>query len=187
MNKAHAIRKTVLLHGLVLLISLSVFGCFTEPTYPNAPQITFKGISRYTLAAGTGVGQQKRDSLVITVGFTDGNGDLGNDLPISSSEMNRYRQAGNWGNYKIRAFRLENKQYKELSTGENTFLAFPRLSREGRTGAIEGDLELKQLYPYTQPYKFFPTKYRIQIRDRALNVSNEIETDTISVPYLYKD
>jgi hypothetical protein len=66
----------------VLLVSLTVTGCFTEPDYPDVPQIDFKGISRYTLAAGTGVGQQKRDSLVITIGFKDGDGDLGNNGPL---------------------------------------------------------------------------------------------------------
>lgn len=183
MKKVNTTRQPVILYGIVLLLSLSMISCFTEPNYPNVPHIEFRGISRYTLEAGKGVGQQKRDSLVITLGFTDGDGDLGNDLPPTSSEIARYEQAGKWGNYKIRAFRLENNQYKELPTGENTSLFFPRLSREGRIGAIEGDLELRQLYPYTQPYKFLPTKFRIQIRDRALNISNEIETDTISVPY----
>ncbi|UFH54238.1 hypothetical protein [Spirosoma sp. KNUC1025] len=170
-------------YGLVFGLSLAASGCFTEPKFSDTPQISFKGISRYPLEAGTGVGQQKRDSLIITIGFTDGNGDLGNDLPIASDEKERYTQAGGWGNYRIRAFRLENNQYKELATGENTSLYFPRLSREGKKGAIEGDLELEQVYQYGDTYKIYPTKFRIQIRDRALNISNEIETDTISVPY----
>jgi hypothetical protein len=185
MKKVNTSKQTVFFGGVSLLLSLTMCSCFQEPTYSKVPQIEFKGFSRYTLQTGSGVGQSKRDSLVITIGFTDGDGDLGNTLPLTSSESDRYQQAGGWGNYKIRTFRLENKQYKEQKPGENNFLTFPRLSREGKTGAIEGDLELEQLYLYGTRFTIYPTKYLIQIRDRALNISNEIETDTIHLPYSY--
>jgi hypothetical protein len=167
----------------MLSVTLTVSACFTEPEYSNIPHIDFKGISRYSLQAGTGVGQQKRDSLVLTIGFTDGDGDLGNNLPVDSLEIARYKQVGGWGNYKIVTLRLENGQYKTLSTGENTTLFFPQLSREAKKGPIQGDLELRQTYQYGRSYKNYVVKYRIQIRDRALNLSNEIETDTLTVPY----
>lgn len=185
MKNVNTGKMAVLSGGIALLISLVVSSCFQEPTYSKVPQIKFRGFSRYTLQAGSGVGQSKRDSLVITIGFTDGDGDLGNNSPVDSLEIARYRQAGGWGNYKIITLRLENGQYKTLSTGETTTLFLPRLSREGKTGPIEGDLELEQLYPYGNKVTIYPTKYRIQIRDRALNISNEIETDTIHLPYSY--
>ena len=166
----------------IFFISLAASGCYTEPNFPDVPQITFKSFSKYPLTAGVGVGQSKRDSLVITIGFTDGNGDLGDKFPLNSLDSARYMQAGGWGNYKIRTFRLENNRYKEQATGENNFLIFPRL-REGTKGSIKGDLELEQLYSYGRSFKVYPTKYRIQIRDRALNISNEIETDTIHLPF----
>ena len=183
MKKVHISSLLVFGYGGLLLLSLTTSGCFTEPTYSNTPHIDFEGFSRYTLGASTGVGQQKRDSLIITIGFTDGDGDLGNNLPISSTDMARYQQAGGWSNYRIRTFRLENNQYKELPSGEDAFLSFPQLSREGKTRAIEGHLEFRKAYLYTSNYKNYLVKYRIQIRDRALNVSNEIETDTITVPF----
>ena len=85
---------TILSYGLLLVISSSLVSCLNEPVYPNTPQIEFKGFSRYILDAGTGVGQQKRDSLIITIGFKDGDGDLGNNLPLSSTDSTRYKQAG---------------------------------------------------------------------------------------------
>ena len=175
----------VLSGAIILLVNLLLISCFQEPNYSKVPQIQFKGFSRYTLQPGSGVGQSKRDSLVITLGFTDGDGDLGNSLPITSSESDRYQQAGGWGNYRIRTFRLENKQYVEQNLVNNNLLIFPRLSREGKTGPIVGDLDLNQLYQYGNRFTIYPTKYRIQIRDRALNISNEIETDTIHLPYSY--
>lgn len=183
MKKVSASKQAVFSGGIILLVGFMVFGCFQEPPYSKLPQIKFKGFSRYTLQAGSGVGQARRDSLVITIGFTDGDGDLGNTLPLTTSELDRYQQAGGWGNYKIRTFRLENNQYIERAQGEDTLLTFPRLRREGKTGAIEGDLEFEKLYPYGSRIIIYPTKYLIQIRDRALNVSNEIETDTIHLPY----
>ncbi len=185
MEKVNTIKQTVLSSGIIVLVSFVISSCFQEPTYSNIPQIKFKGFSRYALQASSGVGQQKRDSLVITIGFTDGDGDMGNNLPVDSLEIARYRQVGGWGNYKIITLRLENGQYKSLSTGENTTLFFPRLGREGKTGPIEGDLELEQIYPYGNRFTTYPTKYLIQIRDRGLNVSNQIETDTIHLPYPY--
>lgn len=183
MKTGHLLRLAVLSYGMILLVGFIASSCFIEPSYPNSPKITFKGFSRYGLEAGSSVGQPKRDSLVITIGFEDGDGDLGYNLPIDSSASARYKQAGGWGNYKIRIFRFENNKFTELSPGENGFLIFPPLSREGKKGPIEGNLELRQIYPYSTKYKNDPVKFRIQIRDRALNLSNEIETDTLIVPF----
>lgn len=177
------LERSVYRNGSFSLLVLVMGGCFQEPQYPNVPKIDFKGFSRYALATGTGVGQSKRDSLIITIGFKDGDGDLGNDLPIGSNDLTRYMQAGGWGNYKIRTFRLENNHYKEQTSGENNFLTFPRLESGDIKRPIEGNLEFKQVYTYGRLLKIYPTKYRIQIRDRMLNISNEIETDTIHLPY----
>ncbi|GAB4039448.1 hypothetical protein [Spirosoma gilvum] len=185
MKKVNSSKMAVLSGGISLLVSFIIVSCFQVPTYSKVPQIQFKGFSRYTLQPGSGVGQSKRDSLVITLSFTDGDGDLGNTLPIISSELDRYQQAGGWGNYMIRTFRLENKQYVEQNLVNNNLLIFPRLSQEGKTGPIEGTLDLNQLYPCGSRFTIYPTKYRIQIRDHALNISNEIETDTIHLPYSY--
>lgn len=183
MKPLHTIKLVASRYALLGLLAATATACFNEPNYSNVPQIDFKGFSKYTLEAGTGVGQQRRDSLVITIGFKDGDGDLGNNMPLSNAEEEQYMQAGGWGNYKIRTFRLENNQFRELNNTEERFLIFPRLAREGKTGAIEGSLDLRQIYPYGTRTTNYRVKYRIQIRDRALNVSNEIETDTITVPY----
>ncbi|MCX6219335.1 hypothetical protein [Spirosoma sp.] len=183
MKPLHNIKLIVSYCALLGALVATVTACFNEPDYSNVPQIEFKGFSKYTLEAGTGVGQQRRDSLVITIGFKDGDGDLGNNMPISSAEEDRYMQAGGWGNYQIRTFRLENNQFRELANTEDRFMLFPRLAREGKTGPIEGSLDLWKIYQYGRTSTNYRVKYRIQVRDRALNVSNEIETDTITVPY----
>ncbi|ADB40410.1 hypothetical protein [Spirosoma linguale] len=185
MKTLYKIKRAVGRYALLGVLGATVTACFEEPNYSNVPQIEFKGLSKYTLEAGTGVGQQRRDSLVITIGFKDGDGDLGNNVPPSGADSLRYAQAGNWGNYRIQTFRLVNNQYIEVPSVETNSLWFPRLTREGQSGAIEGNLDLRQIYPYGTRFTNYPFKFRIQIRDRALNVSNEIETDTITVPYSF--
>ncbi len=176
-------RQLIQPYLFLLGISLTLSSCFNEPEYPDTPDITFKGIDRYTLAAGKGVGQSKRDSVVITLGFTDGKGDLGTSADTYKADSTRYASNGGWGNYEIKTFRLENKQYVELKQTVNNMLTFPDLTRGKPKGAIEGLLEFNQIFQYTTPFQIYPTKFQIRIRDRALQTSNVIETDTVWIPF----
>lgn len=175
-----------LIHGVLLLIGITftLSGCFTEPNYSNTPAISFKSIVKYTLPAGKGVGQGARDSVVTTIGFQDGDGDLGENV----SDTTRIKQLftnETWGNYELRTFQLQNGKFTELILDANSKLFFPRLTKDGQKGAIEGTLDFSQKFFYqggTAGYKIVPIKFQIRIRDRAFNVSNVVETDTIQVP-----
>ncbi|MBD2752409.1 hypothetical protein [Spirosoma validum] len=173
------IQPYLFLLGMGLILS----SCFNEPNYSDVPAIDFKGIDRYTIAAGRGVGQGKRDSVVITIGFKDGQGDLGIGLPPSNADTLRYKSNGGWGNYQIKTFRLVNRQYQEVLLSVNNALYFPELTKGKPRGAIEGTLDFTQIFQYGTSYRLFPTKFQIKIRDRALQESNVIETDTITLPY----
>lgn len=164
-------------------MALTLSACFNEPNYSNTPEIEFKGLFRYTIEAGKGVGKSKRDSVVITIGFKDGDGNLGNDTPLPKADSARYASTGGWGNYKIRTFRLENKVYKEIPLAINNFLLFPDLTRGKPKGAIEGNLDFNQTFQYGTSFQMYPVKFQIQIRDRGLNQSNIIETDTLNLPF----
>jgi hypothetical protein len=164
----------------VLGAALTLSACFNEPNYSNTPAIDYKGMFKYPIEAGKGVGKSKRDSLVITIGFKDGDGNLGTD---SQADTAFYSANGKWGNYEIKAFRFINKQYIEFPSAIYKTLIFPDLTKGKPKGAIEGTLDFNQLFYYTTPYRLYPTKFQIRIRDRSLNVSNVIETDTISLPF----
>lgn len=166
-----------LLAGLILVVS----ACVSEPDYSKTPAISFKGLFAYQRAAGTGVGQSRRDSLVVIIGFQDGDGDLGEN----TSDTARIRQVfgkESWGNYELRTFEIVNGKPVELSLAGNKVLFFPRLTKDGQKGAIEGTLDFSQKFFYQTGYRLAPVKFQIRVRDRALNVSNMIETDTIRVP-----
>ncbi|WP_420149998.1 hypothetical protein [Spirosoma sp.] len=176
-------RQLIQPYFFVLGIALTLSSCFNEPDYSNTPAIEFKGIDKYTIAAGSGVGQSKRDSIVITIGFKDGDGDLGTSSDTYKADSTRYFSNGGWSNYQIKTFRLINRQYVELKLPINNFLTFPNLAKDKPKGAIEGTLDFNQVYQYGVGSRFYPTKFQIKIRDRALQESNVIETDTISLPF----
>ncbi|QMW00491.1 hypothetical protein [Spirosoma foliorum] len=176
-------RQQIQTYLFVFGIVLTVSACFTEPNYSNTPAIDFKGLFKYSIAASSGVGQAKRDSIVITIGFKDGDGNLGVDNP-STATITSYTSNGGWGNYEIRTFRFINKQYVEYTQTDLTSLFFPDLTKNKPKGPIEGTLDFNQTFTYGTSNVFYPTKFQIRIRDRDLNVSNVIETDTITLPYL---
>ncbi|WP_345269572.1 hypothetical protein [Nibrella viscosa] len=171
------IQHSVFLLGLALLVS----ACFNEPNYSDTPEISFKQVSKFTLAAGGGVGQARRDSVIVTIGFQDGAGDLGEDVR-DTARINRTFRNETWGNYEITTFQLVNGRYEVLPLAVNNKLFFPRLTREGQRGAIEGTLDFSQIFAYQRDFRMVPVKFRIRIRDRGMRVSNYAETDTIQVP-----
>lgn len=174
-------RQLIQPYLLVFGIALSLTGCFKEPDYSTTPAITYKGMFKYTLPPGTGVGQTKRDSVVITIGFTDGDGNLGSS---SQADTSIYFKNGGWGNYKITTLRLIDGKYQVYSLNDNNTLIFPDLALGKPKGPIEGTLDFNQKFFYGTVIQRYPTKFQIQIRDRALNVSNIVETDTLTLPYL---
>ena len=175
-----------LIHSFLLLagILVTVSACITEPNYSKTPAISFKSLVKYTLAAGTGVGQTRRDSVVTTISFQDGDGDMGEDV----NDTTRIKQLftnETWGNYELKTFQFSNGKFTELILPANGKLYYPRLTKDGQKGSIEGTLDFSQKFFYqtgTSGYKMVPVKFQIRVRDRAFNVSNTIETDTIQVP-----
>lgn len=178
-------RQLIQRYLLVVVVALTLSSCFTEPDYPDTPSIEFRGIFKYTLPAGQGIGKSKRDSVVITIGFKDGDGNLGTTVnsPTYKADSARYAQNGDWGNYQIRTFRFTNNRYVEYTDQVNANLLFPDLTAGKPKGAIEGSLDFNQLFPYGTVIQMYPTKFQIKIRDRSLNESNVVETDTISLPF----
>ena len=176
-------RQLIQPYLFVVGAALVLSSCFNEPNYSDTPAIDFKGVFRYTLEAGKGVGKGKRDSVVTTIGFKDGDGNIGDNIPLPKADQDRYASNGGWGSYRIRTFRLENNKYVELPQAENNALFIPDLTKGKPKGAIEGTLDFYQIFQYTNRFQRYPTKFQIQIRDRSLNVSNVIETDTVTLPF----
>jgi hypothetical protein len=65
----------------LLIISLftagSIAGCKRTPTYPDTPAIEFSRLERYLVSNSFFASNVLIDSIIVTVNFKDGNGDLG--------------------------------------------------------------------------------------------------------------
>lgn len=176
--------RPVISYLFLTMLSLTTLACFKEPNYSDTPEITSSTVFPYkNLPAQQGVGKGRRDSIIVTIGFKDGDGNLGNDTPVSRADSVRYASNGGWGNYKITTLRLVNGKYEVVPTLVNKTLFFPDLAKGKGKGAIEGTLDFGQIFTYGNRFQLYPIKFQIQIRDRNLNESNVIETDTVVVPY----
>ncbi len=181
----------------IALLTFALTGC-TEPKFPDTPFITFKDIKPWPLP--------NKDSLVITITFRDGYGDLGlgpyDTLAPFDQEPFRY-------NYHITAYKRlgrndqgeVNYELVQFPTAGITFNGrFPILKPDGKPGPIEGDLDYS--IPIEFPQDFTNERYilpgdtlrfKIYIYDRGEqdaprnngmrkpNQSNEITTGEVVV------
>lgn len=173
--------------GFLFLGLFFLTGCFSEPNYPDTPQITFVSLKNLK-----SIGTANTDSVVITLFFKDGNGDLGlnstDTFPPfsdrnSDGTVNRFRH-----NFFCDVERLnENGEFVPVTFASQNFnlnSRFPILNTLEKETALEGDLR------YSIPLiitSFSPVKkgdilrYKISIADRTLNESNVIVTEPMTV------
>ncbi len=165
---------------LVIGMGLVLGSCVDTPNFDNTPSIRSNDVDKFTIFDS--FSKTNADSIVITVDFEDGDGDLGIS-PADRSDTTKlntiYRE---WGNYEITV--LERKkdgtfQVRPVSVFEKLF--FDTLKRDGKPGPVKGKLDFRQTLPASRFAKLTTVKFRVRIRDRAFNVSNSVETDTISV------
>ena len=166
------------------ILLLTVSGCISEPDYPAAPVISFNQIRKVSLKAGTGVGQGARDSIIITLNFQDGDGDLG--VNINDKNLSAILKAT--PNYEMKTLFKVKGIYKVIDLGDSySKFFFQPLRTDGKSGPIEGQLDYSTGYYYDFDYGFKSrlkkdtVKFQIFIRDRALNQSNTIESDPIII------
>ncbi|MGV3504321.1 MAG: hypothetical protein ACO1O1_11480 [Adhaeribacter sp.] len=176
--------KNTLLYppALLLAILLTAFGCNKPPEYPVEPNISFKAIEHYPVFT-QGV---KKDSLIIVTRFEDGDGDLG----LSSEEVNHppYNQGDNNLNYLVETFvkRQGATSFEEIDLPATSGRFF-RLSPDNRVGPLEGDLRYSGIKVPAQNIFNLKAgdliKFRVQIRDRALHLSNTVETSAHTIVF----
>ena len=168
-----------------LIVGLSSTACYQDPNFSIVPSISFNSISSFTVADTFSGPTARRDSVVITIDFRDGDGDLGEPAPPDLGRNDP--KYSSWGNYELKTFRrLPDGTFKEVILAANNKLFFPELlknsKKNNRRSPIEGLLDYAVYFPYSKSATINVVKFTIRVRDRALNVSNVIESDTISVP-----
>lgn len=164
----------------LLLLLLAFSSCRKEPTYPNQPEIEFRRVEQYTFEKN----RVLQDSLVLVIGFQDGNGDLGlarEDGPDWDPPFNTGSEYEN--NFIAELQVKRNGQYEPYFPGGSSLNfngRFPRLSSDGRNEALEG--EIRYTIPSFSSDIFNPgdiVRFEVYIYDRALNKSNTVTTSDI--------
>lgn len=149
--------------GVALLAVLSV-GCLKREKYPDEPIITLEKLAF------------PGDSTVITIGFTDGDGDLGLNegdtfppyAPGSAFYYNLYfdperRVNGAWTPVDL-----------------PYYYRFTPITPEGQDKSLKGEMDwtlTSQIFPLPPLQDGDTVRFKIKLVDRALNVSNTVVTD----------
>jgi len=172
----------ILLFGL--LSSLSA--CYEKPDFPNAPTITFDKIEKFTVQDAATLAT--KDSIIISINFQDGDGDLGLAIGDTLSPYQFFNDDGsinfNYTNHKVSVFIQEGETFVPfiLPNAELGYDGrFQPLFEEGKSNPLEGTLRRRLNFSHNNFAPNTVMKFEVQIMDRALNLSNVVETDTVVI------
>jgi len=143
------------------------------PDFPDEPVLSFIAINKTIFDQDAGNPEPAPDTLIFTLGFTDGNGDLGAE--------------GNGNDIEL----------IDTRTGFPTMNSLPMLPIQGSGNGVEGEatvnfsiipgLDFCCIPPFgnaCEPSSSFPQdtfRYLIRIQDRAGNWSNQVSTPDIFI------
>lgn len=162
--------------SLFLMFAVALTGCVDIPDFDDTPKIYYNGVDQFT-EINDSTGKKIRENVIITIDFEDGDGDLG------ASVEERADTTHGWGNYElVTATKGADGKWTERILAEDRFKWMPILKPDGKPGPIKGKLDLNTSFLYGNSTVPVTTKFKVRIRDRALHVSNQIETDSIQVP-----
>jgi hypothetical protein len=146
-------------HILIFLAAflLMLMSCQEFDEYPSVPEIEYKGFA-------TLKGYNNSDSLgFLTIGFTDGDGDIGSESNV---------------NFFIDIYqRIDGVMEKIIlpDTGVNYNAIIPNLTPDGKYKGIKGDIEIKlELYGMIPLFESDTIAFETYIQDRAKHNSNTI-------------
>jgi len=157
----------------IFYFSIFIFlsSCIKPPDYPIVPNISFKSLSKNTMKQGQ---SPNDDFLYLTINFTDGDGDIGNEAGDTTTKYN-----------------IEIRDTRDSSLIPYKAPFVPLL---GANNGISGEIEIKLFttccyysdgFRPCEPHPSIPADtltYQVAIFDRAGHKSNVIET-----PQIYLD
>ena len=167
----------------LLIITIFVLaGCRKKLEYPIEPAITYKGLAYVMDADSTLTGE-----VILSIGYTDGDGDLGLDdadtlYPFGPNDPHYYNLIIDYLKWNGSAFvdtPLQNWNPQTQSYEAASFNArIKRLVFTDEETSISGTIDYKMtVYNPLSPNDSI--KFRVHLIDRALHESNSIETDII--------
>ncbi len=161
----------------VLFVSLSslllFIGCAQPPDYPIEPVIEYSSMSS-NIARQNILNGPAGDTILATITFTDGDGDIGNENDETTIVITDLRD----------------------NTPEESAIKLPKVPEPGANNGISGEIifrllptcclyppEFEQVLctPSTSSFKVDTLRYEVYIIDRAGNESNKIILEPIYI------
>lgn len=178
--------KHIFLILLFVFFMSSLTACYEKPEFPNAPSISFDKIEKFTVQDAATLAT--KDSVILTVSFQDGDGDLGLAVGDTLAPYQFFNEDGsinfNYTNHKVKVFIQQGETFVpfELPDAELGYDGrFQPLFEEGKSNPLEGTLSRRLNFSHNTFAPNTVMKFEVQIMDRALNLSNVIETDTVVI------
>ena len=146
--------------------------CIERETYPDVPRIEFRRFEKID----NGLGYD--DKGILTIGFTDGDGNLGlgsSEIypPFDSSSMYYY-------NFFITYYEKQNGEYIAVELPFTNNSRFPLLNTSGSDKPLRGEISIELfINNFSSPYDTI--RFDAFITDRDLNHSDTITTPPILI------
>lgn len=195
-------KSYVICSFVTLIITLFISSCLVEPKYPAEPTIEFSSIKYEHHPELSVPPKDSIGTLIIMVDFKDGDGDLGHNatkeddpkfhptmvVPINGKD--EIVSNPDFPNFYI-SLLIKNAsgEYEDYEIPDGLTLngAFQRLNNDGKPKPIEGTITYYQKVGsgLAGIISEKSIKFRIKVKDRAFNLSNEILTDSVEVQNLF--
>ncbi|MGV3602513.1 MAG: hypothetical protein ACO1N1_14975 [Dyadobacter fermentans] len=174
--------------SLFILLAAVSAGCVDIPDFSDTPKIYYNGISQ-EVRVDTILGvPQEAEVVTVTIDFEDGDGDLGAssaEVQDSTNFTKKYKEVPGWGleaNYElVTMIQQRDSSWTEsvLQGDRNKF--FPLLKTDGKAGPIKGKLDMNARFRRLDTAVPTKIKFKVRIMDRGFRISNQIETDPVTV------
>lgn len=167
---------------ILIFVIFAMASCREKADYPIEPAITYKGMAYVINADNTFTGE-----VVVSIGYTDGDGDLGLDdadtiYPFGANDPHYYNLIIDYLKWNGSAFvetpLLSWNQQTQSNDTVSFNARFKRLVFDDEETSISGTID----YTITAFNPLSPNdtiKFRIKLLDRALHESNAVETQVI--------
>jgi hypothetical protein len=166
---------------------IGLVSCVKEPDYSMTPAITFESIQKITKTSNDGFGgKAKIDSVIMSVRFEDGDGDLG----ITAAEIKANSKYKDFRNFEVDVLIRKNGKFVPITFSPKLggLMNF-QFRPDQKPGPIEGSIAYSTQFVYAFYKGYSPLftekndtlKFQIYIRDKAFHQSNTVETDPIVI------
>lgn len=157
-----------LLFGAIVVPILA--GCLKKEEYPSEPVIELEGFSTFKNAQG------KDSAAVISLSYTDNEGDIG----LSQADTVAPFTGQYYYNCYLEYYELQNGVWVKPALVVPFYYRIPPLL-DGGSQPVKGTVEIRLSAPFFSPSAYDTIKFSAQLADRALHLSNVVETAPVVV------